>query len=300
MSGKLKTTCLVAIDAASNNMKIHNYIRWAFQLVFMIAWLMKSETGKADESLLEGSQPIGGSRNENYLESLTPDLLSKKTDAEVAPIYVTRIGGGGLNSQWANYVDEDIMRREGSTRILVHLLRYPSTRSIPGGLWRWLSKHPNHPATNRIIDESLQIVRSGEIFSESRLIDKSVSRKVLRFGETVVDLFSVRQLAYLMATVLDPRCDEVFEEFDKMGVALDVARSRYASQLKRRQDSTSTNSPSTLQPPALKKELEVKPAVASASEEPVSSTPWSIIVVLIVAASGLLWLLLKRRNSDNP
>lgn len=31
-------------------------------------------------------------------------------------------------------------------------------------------------------------------------------------------------------------------------------------------------------------------------EEPASSTPWSIIVVLIVAAIGLLWLLLKRRS----
>jgi hypothetical protein len=31
------------------------------------------------------------------------------------------------------------------------------------------------------------------------------------------------------------------------------------------------------------------------SEEATSSTPWSIIVVLIVAAAGLLWLLLKRR-----
>lgn len=31
-------------------------------------------------------------------------------------------------------------------------------------------------------------------------------------------------------------------------------------------------------------------------EEPPSSTPWSIIVVLIVAATGLLWLLLKGRK----
>jgi hypothetical protein len=40
---------------------------------------------------------------------------------------------------------------------------------------------------------------------------------------------------------------------------------------------------------------EAKPT-ATPSEEPASSTPWSIIVVLIVAASGLLWLLLKRRS----
>jgi hypothetical protein len=32
------------------------------------------------------------------------------------------------------------------------------------------------------------------------------------------------------------------------------------------------------------------------SEEPTSSTQWSVIVVLILAAGGLLWLLLKRRS----
>ncbi|MCB1212627.1 MAG: hypothetical protein KDK97_25100, partial [Verrucomicrobiales bacterium] len=41
---------------------------------------------------------------------------------------------------------------------------------------------------------------------------------------------------------------------------------------------------------------ESKSTVPSPSEEPTSSTPWSIIVVLIVAAIGLLWLLLKRRS----
>lgn len=39
---------------------------------------------------------------------------------------------------------------------------------------------------------------------------------------------------------------------------------------------------------------EAKPSVTS--DEPTSSTPWSVVVVLIVAAIGLLWLLLKRRT----
>jgi hypothetical protein len=38
------------------------------------------------------------------------------------------------------------------------------------------------------------------------------------------------------------------------------------------------------------------PKSATPSEEPTSSTPWSIIVVLIVAVLGLLWLVLKRRS----
>jgi hypothetical protein len=39
---------------------------------------------------------------------------------------------------------------------------------------------------------------------------------------------------------------------------------------------------------------EAKPVAAS--EAPTSSTPWSVIVVLIVAATGLLWLLVKKRR----
>ena len=49
------------------------------------------------------------------------------------------------------------------------------------------------------------------------------------------------------------------------------------------------------QPPAPKQAPEAKPS-PTPSEEPASSTPWAIIVVLIVAALGLLWLLLKRRS----
>lgn len=38
------------------------------------------------------------------------------------------------------------------------------------------------------------------------------------------------------------------------------------------------------------------PTTTTPSEEPTSSTPWSIIIVLIVAATGILWLLVKNRQ----
>jgi hypothetical protein len=59
--------------------------------------------------------------------------------------------------------------------------------------------------------------------------------------------------------------------------------------------SKGVNPPPALQPPAPKKAQEAKPHPTTPSEEP-SSTPWSIIVVLIVAATGLLWLLVKNRK----
>jgi hypothetical protein len=56
--------------------------------------------------------------------------------------------------------------------------------------------------------------------------------------------------------------------------------------------STTTSSSQLL--PGAKKEAEVQYATKR-SETPTSSTPWSVIVILIVAAIGLLWSLLKLR-----
>ena len=55
------------------------------------------------------------------------------------------------------------------------------------------------------------------------------------------------------------------------------------------------NTSSTLKPSAAEKDVSPSPT-STQSEEPASSTPWSILVVLIVAAIGLLWLLLKNRK----
>jgi hypothetical protein len=48
-------------------------------------------------------------------------------------------------------------------------------------------------------------------------------------------------------------------------------------------------------PPTPKKSPEAKPG-QTPTEEPTSSTPWSIIILLIVAVTGLLWLLVKKRK----
>lgn len=48
--------------------------------------------------------------------------------------------------------------------------------------------------------------------------------------------------------------------------------------------------------PPTAKVAEAKPSPTKPSEKSPSATPWSIIAVLIVAATGLLWLLLKRRS----
>lgn len=53
-----------------------------------------------------------------------------------------------------------------------------------------------------------------------------------------------------------------------------------------------------INPPPLapKKATEAKPIRPASSEEPATSRPWSVIAVLLVAATGLLWLLVKNRK----
>jgi hypothetical protein len=53
---------------------------------------------------------------------------------------------------------------------------------------------------------------------------------------------------------------------------------------------------STINGTASKENKATNDQAATPSEEPASSTPWSVIVVLIVAAIGLLWLLVKKRK----
>jgi len=110
----------------------------------------------------------------------------------------------------------------------------------------------------------------------------TVAGLLVRYG-TPEDLERLRSLIknrpYLTATI----------EGQLRHAAVFQAANDAASEAKR------TISPS-LELPAPKKAAVAKPAISSPSEEPTSSTPWSIIVVLILAASGLLWLLLKGRK----
>ena len=60
-------------------------------------------------------------------------------------------------------------------------------------------------------------------------------------------------------------------------------------------ETTPTPKPPVVQPPA-PKNVPTTLTTSTPSEAPTSSTPWSIIVILIMAATGLLWLLVKKRK----
>ncbi len=85
------------------------------------------------------------------------------------------------------------------------------------------------------------------------------------------------------------------EFWDKTLKATGLATSLPTIDPSTQSQTTSTPSP-VVQTPAPKMAPEAKPIPTTPSEEPASSMPWSIIVVLIVAATGLLWLLVKKRK----
>jgi hypothetical protein len=60
-------------------------------------------------------------------------------------------------------------------------------------------------------------------------------------------------------------------------------------------DAAAQKSSPAIQPTAAKN-APTTPTSSTPSEEPTPQTPWSVIVVLIVAATGLLWLVVKKRK----
>jgi hypothetical protein len=97
--------------------------------------------------------------------------------------------------------------------------------------------------------------------------------------------------------------DHSFEELVEV-IKSKLGKSTATHQVKTASQATKTENPATaegpprpvVQPTESKKAVEAKPTASTPTGEPTSSTPWSFIVVLIVAAGGLLWLVLKRRS----
>jgi hypothetical protein len=95
---------------------------------------------------------------------------------------------------------------------------------------------------------------------------------------------------------------QVFQLFDDKGISRDFqALDGIEGDVARQAESGSTNDASSASlriesPQPVKQAPEANLTRPAPSEEPVSSTLWSIVVVLIVAACGLLWLLLKGRK----
>jgi hypothetical protein len=124
-----------------------------------------------------------------------------------------------------------------------------------------------------------------------------------------VDLINVAVASQRGIKTVPPTYEEVLQSLplslqtsDSTGVLVDLLDDARAGKLpvapeSRPPPSELDESPDpTLQPEGPKEAPEPKPAAMPPSDEATPSTPWSIVVVMIAAALGLIWLLLKRRS----
>jgi hypothetical protein len=88
-----------------------------------------------------------------------------------------------------------------------------------------------------------------------------------------------------------------FDSTGKMTVQTLQAGSGIESVITKLDSSTASSQlPPVVQPPTPTKAQESKPTHPATSVKPITSTPWGLILILIVAAIGLAWLLLKQRK----
>ena len=112
--------------------------------------------------------------------------------------------------------------------------------------------------------------------------------------QNLLSLSAIRrtEITTFAATLLnddDPSVKAAAQRLVEIGSPRDVPNSN-----KQAEPISLPNINATVQSPAPTKAPEPMPTAPS--DGPTSSTSWSVIVVLIVAATGLLWLLLKRRS----
>lgn len=201
--------------------------------------------------------------------------VSALSDLDVAGVYAGRMASGPA-SPYLVAVDNDLLSRSNAWLILLDILKRPKTNGVRGGLWTWLSNHPNYPHIHELLSESIQIFKTeGEIIGGSPLSG----------------------LANFIAYVGTPEQSKLFDEIEKAGgIGIDLSRKRYEKRIKIEKESSDLQS--GMQIPKKQSTKKVSNFELKMSDRigEQFAIPWLIAAMLIVAAGGLLWLLLKKRK----
>lgn len=129
--------------------------------------------------------------------------------------------------------------------------------------------------------------------ADGKPVDRGIVRQIKALGPNAESALPLlRQLAEKRRAAGNAD----FRELEDLDYAVLVVSGEYKAPQVSGNQSQPTPTPPAVQQTTPKKAPETNPTEPTPGEEPTSSTPWSIIVVLIVAALGLLWLLLKRRS----
>lgn len=219
--------------------------------------------------------------DDQLIEAITKPTIAIEdlTDEEVAGVYARRMVSHPA-SPLRPIVDKDLLTRPNAWRILLEILKLPKHNGVRGGLWGWLSRHPDFPHITDLLAESIQIFEA-----EGRTLEAS-------------PLFG---LADFIAYVGTPEQAKLLDELEKAGaIGIELARSRYAKRMQAENEQTrqtarmaNGNVESAASGSRNHNSIGAKPEASS--QEP-ASISWSMIVVLIVAGIGLQWFLLKARK----
>lgn len=176
----------------------------------------------------------------------------------------------------------DLIRRgDSATPILLELARELEETPFESGLLEMI--------------DTLQGVNLAPFLSYSRnlLLTRPKSSKIVS-AALLLGRHGTTEDVLLLEKVAASRpyfADTIRKEAKALKAHIDGERARVGS------PATKANPPTlSVQSSSPKKAPEVKPTTSTPSEEPFSSTPWSVIVILIVVATGLLWLLVKNRK----
>lgn len=219
-------------------------------------------------------------RKVNDLLTLTQTLTEQKItgmsndDPDLFELYSQRIAGADDSIPWVILVDQDILSRRNSVELLSRLLREPKYPSNRSALFGWIADHPKYPGAQVILEQAVALFRASKL---------DLDHDRYHFPDMV-------------AAVGDARHASLFDELHRAGGYIAIAKPHFDKRM-----SATAQQPQDITTDPLRSATSGQPSPstptqAKSSDLQPASTPWLVWAVVGVAATGVLWLLLKNRK----
>lgn len=213
--------------------------------------------------------------NNALLDKIPHIRLAQLSEPEITSIYVSRMSIISKYLSWVSYVDNDILSRPNSVKILLKILTTPSRGSVQGGLWQWLIDHPDYVGGPLLLDESIKLFNSEGIHW---------------------DAITVSTLAQFIATIGNADQIRILDAMQELGgMGVDMARQRYQNRMQK-----SLISPPFKKNSAERSLLPQKQKNKEPDRLPEAKREFYALLfkgaVVIVALAVSAWILIKKRR----
>ena len=243
----------------------------------------KDTVNTADSTILENkgwkdlpTYQIQYDRVVEQVRSFSPSETGSGPELKQIDALVSRANGGDLLTQavWKGVVTGDVTDAKIVLRLFDRIASASDPQDLPARSRLWNKKSTMLIGLGRIL---WRLSKNGDLpITEMQQIESDPQKWRARFAPSI--------------PVIAPLTPEKeTSELEKSAAPTSLASNPTAQ-------ATSASKPLPMVQPGPHKAPSTAPASSTPNEEPASSTPWSIIVVLIVAVTGLLWLLVKKRK----